>query len=80
LIFLNFFCQEQIQEIKNTEKEISKQKKERRSWVTYRDRYRHDYDVHIKLLKQEIEDMINNYEIISCKLIMISLGYFKNLT
>lgn len=57
-------------EIKKSDKEINNSKRELRSWHDFKNRGTHDINTHIKLLKKELADMNDNYEIISSRFLL----------
>ena len=56
------------QKIKDTKKEIVTSNKEIRYWQEFIDRGQGELDTQIRLLKNELMDMQENYEIISSEL------------
>lgn len=52
-------------EIKKLERDINDEKQELKAWTDFRDYGQHQLSVEISLLKKELEDMKENYEIMS---------------
>lgn len=55
-------------EIKKTDNEICQSKQTLKYWTNFKNHGSKDLDTQIYLLKKELADMNENYEIISCKL------------
>jgi hypothetical protein len=65
LIESNLFLKAIRKEIKLVEKEISKSKKELKKWTEFKSTGQKQMDTEIKLLKQELIYMTENYELVA---------------
>ena len=63
VISLNLIL-DQKRELKNLEREINDNKREMQLWTDFRDYGQYHFNTQIRLLKKELDDMTENYNII----------------
>lgn len=65
-LYLSFrIILDQKRELKNLEREINDNKREMQIWTDFRDYGQYHFSTQIRLLKKELDDMTENYNIIS---------------